>query len=120
MAPLREEEELLTAGVEVRAADELRALPALPRTVAAEPLSATDDALRAPEALLLTEACLVAMRAAEDDTEVERRPSMRPVAARDDVVDAAAMVLRERRAEEFATMLEVFARRFTLLLMADA
>ena len=54
-----------------------------------------------------------ALRAVDD--EVERRPSIRPVAAR--VLDdeaATRLVLPERRALDDATMLLPVARRFTL------
>ena len=67
-------------------------------------------ALRELEEDVLT---VVALRAA--DEEVERRPSIRPVAAR--VLDdeaATRLVLPERRALDDATMLLPVARRFTL------
>ena len=70
-------------------------------------------ALRELEEDVLTEA---ALRATDDvDDVVERRPSMRPVAAR--VLDeeaAASLVLPERLVLEEATMLLPVARRFTL------
>ena len=85
--------------------EELRPLAALREMLVA--------ALRELEEDVLTEA---ALRATDDvDDVVERRPSMRPVAAR--VLDeeaAASLVLPERLVLEEATMLLPVARRFTL------
>ena len=91
---------------------DLRPLAAAPRFIVEDELRAEEDPLRAAEA--------VALRAAEDDTAVERRPSILPVAVREvrDVAEASAVP--ERRAAEEETMLLAVSRRFTLLPIADA
>lgn len=82
--------------------EELRLLAALLEMLVAELRELDED--------VLTVAALSAV-----DDEVERRPSIRPVAAR--VLDdeaATRLVLPERRALDDATMLLPVARRFTL------
>lgn len=120
---LRPVEELLrlTVADELRAEEDeplltvdsdLRPLAAAPRFIVEDELRAEEDPLRAAEA--------VALRAAEDDTAVERRPSILPVAVREVLDVAEASALPERRAAEEETMLLAVARRFTLLPIADA
>ena len=82
--------------------EELRLLAALLEMLVAELRELDEDVLT-----------VAALRAVDD--EVERRPSIRPVAAR--VLDdeaATRLVLPERRALDDATMLLPVARRFTL------
>jgi hypothetical protein len=112
---LRLVEELRLTEDELRAADELRLTDYVPR----------EDELRETELRLADDDALRAdaeeLRAAEElRTWLERRPSMRPVAARELVDDVASSDLLERRELEEATMLLLEARRFTLLETAAA